>query len=76
LLPDFLMPGRAANRYWRMSLPGQEAVEFRYRLAWNPRLLRLNPHATRRRDALGDALAELMADSADCARRQHALLRK
>lgn len=61
VLPDFLAPGKPVSRYWQMPLPGQDSTEFQYRLAWNPRLLRLNPHAARRRDALGEALAKLLS---------------
>ena len=63
VLPDFMTPGKPANRYWQMPIPGLESAEFQYRLAWNPRLLRLNPHAARRRDALGDALTKLLLTS-------------
>ena len=62
VLPDFLAPRKPGNRYWQMPLPGQASAEFQYRLAWNPRLLRLNPHAARRRDALSEALAKSLAD--------------
>jgi DNA-binding transcriptional LysR family regulator len=61
VLPDFLPPGKTSKRYWQFPLPGLEVAEFQYRLAWNPRLLRLNPHAARRRDALGEALGKLLA---------------
>ena len=57
VLPDFLAPGPAAERFLRVHVPALDAGEFQYRLAWNPRLLRLNPHAGRRRDSLGAALA-------------------
>jgi DNA-binding transcriptional LysR family regulator len=61
VLPGFLAPAQPASRYWQMPLRGQDSAEFQYYLAWNPRLLRLNPHAARRRDALGGALAKLLS---------------
>jgi len=62
VLPDFLAPTKPANRFWKVSILGLETSEFHYRLAWNPRLLRLNPHASRRRDALSAALTELLLE--------------
>ncbi len=55
-LPDFLAPGPDARKFLTPAVPLMED-EFCYRLAWNPRLLRLNPHAARRRDALIEGLA-------------------
>jgi hypothetical protein len=63
ILPDFLTPARSTNRFWKIPLPGLEAPGFHYLLAWNPRLLRLNPHAARRRDALGEALMKLSSSA-------------
>ena len=60
VLPEFLAPKTRADRFWRVRLAELDASEFHYRLAWNPRLLRLNPHASRRRDFLSDALAAQM----------------
>ena len=37
---------------------GTDGPLYRYHLAWNPRLLRLNPHATRQRDFLLASLAK------------------
>ena len=56
-LPDFLPPAGPMNRLMKVELPWLEARVFRYGLAWNPRLLRLNPHSRRRCDALASALA-------------------
>ena len=56
-LPDFLPPEAPVNRLVRLELPWLETRVFQYSLAWNPRLLRLNPHSRRRRDALAEALA-------------------
>lgn len=60
-LPDFRSLGRAADRCLNVKLAAVESCVFHYRLAWNPRLLRLNPHARRRRDALAAALAQKLA---------------
>ena len=57
VLPDFLAPDLAAGRFLRLRLPASHVGEIVYRLAWNPRLLRLNPHASRRRDFLIDSLS-------------------
>jgi DNA-binding transcriptional LysR family regulator len=57
VLPDFLDPGERADDFLKPRIPALESLALRYSLAWNPRLLRLNPHATRRRDALIAALA-------------------
>ena len=58
-LPDFLAPEDA--KAFRMRIPSLESRIFRFRLAWNPRLLRLNPHAIRGRDFLSKALCNQMA---------------
>jgi DNA-binding transcriptional LysR family regulator len=56
LLPTFLKPDAKA-RFRRLRVPHLASKTFHYRLAWNPRLLRLNPHASRRRDFLIKSLA-------------------
>ncbi len=56
LLPAFLAPGRGAERYVRVPLPEHVTHAIRFHIAWNPRLLRLNPPAARRRDWLVEAL--------------------
>jgi len=58
LLPDFMNPGASTSGLLRVSIPALDAEVFNYRLAWNPRLLRLNPHASRVRDWLLKSLAE------------------
>ena len=55
LLPDFLEPAGDRKAYQVTELP--QLAPLTYRLAWNPRLLRLNPHAARRRDLLVRCLA-------------------
>ena len=60
LLPDFLIPGNISKSFIRVHMPKIESRVFHFHLAWNPRLLRLNPHAIRRRDWLADALARRM----------------
>ena len=62
LLPDFLGPRGTGADYHRIALEELDGVEARYRLAWNPRLLRLNPQASRHRDRLADLLAARLRD--------------
>jgi len=57
-LPEFLAPEQAADQFVCLSTKGAEGALYRYHLAWNPRLLRLNPHATRQRDFLLASLAQ------------------
>jgi DNA-binding transcriptional LysR family regulator len=56
LLPDFLDPEGGRGTLLNPRVPALDALVFCHALAWNPRLLRLNPHAARRRDALIAAL--------------------
>jgi len=63
LLPDFLPLGAAGNRCLKLSIPSVDSGLFHYRLAWNPRLLRLNPHARRRKDVLAESLARRCSNS-------------
>ena len=58
-LPSFLKPD-AESRFRCLRVPGITSRTSYYRLAWNPRLLRLNPHAIRRRDFLCEALMKRM----------------
>lgn len=62
-LPDFVALGPAVDRCLNVKMPAVDSGLFHYRLAWNPRLLRLNPHARRRRDALAESLARKLAAS-------------
>jgi DNA-binding transcriptional LysR family regulator len=55
-LPDFLSPPTSLNHQLSILPPGDPV--FQYRLVWNPRLLRLNPHAGRRRDFLAESLTK------------------
>jgi DNA-binding transcriptional LysR family regulator len=57
ILPDYLIPDAASKSFLRMPIPGVSGLPLLFRLAWNPRLLRLNPHATRRKDFLIAALS-------------------
>jgi DNA-binding transcriptional LysR family regulator len=61
LLPDFLAPGKATEEsFMRVQIPMVTDQVFHFHLAWNPRLLRLNPPATKIRDWLAEALARRM----------------
>jgi DNA-binding transcriptional LysR family regulator len=57
-LPDFVPLGATVDRCWEVKVPAVDSCIFYYRLAWNPRLLRLNRHAQRRRDVLIESLAQ------------------
>lgn len=61
LLPDYLRPVNEPDFIFS-PLPETKTSSrcFHHHLAWNPRLLRLNPHAIRVRDSLLVALARLM----------------
>jgi len=56
ILPSCLVS--APGRFWQLPADELHLPTFSWHLAWNPRLLRLNPHAIRRRDFLENALAE------------------
>ena len=60
-LPDFLPLGATADRCVNLRISAVDSCLFHYRLAWNPRLLRLNPHARRRKDALVESLAHKLS---------------
>ncbi len=60
-LPEFVSLGATADLCLNVKVPAVDSCLFHYRLAWNPRLLRLNPHAQCRRDALAESLARELA---------------
>ena len=60
VLPDFLRPAKSDKAFFRVHIPKIDQRTFCFHLAWNPRLLRLNPHTVRRRDWLADALFKEM----------------
>ena len=62
VLPDFLNPQANSKQYRRVPMAGIDSRVFQFRLAWNPRLFRLNPHAVRRKDFLVDALGTQMRE--------------
>lgn len=57
VLPDYLRPHGAASAY---RVTASKASPLEYHFAWNPRLLRLNPHAATERDRLVTALGKLL----------------
>jgi DNA-binding transcriptional LysR family regulator len=59
-LPDFLAPRLTSKLFIRCQPPKIASCSFHFHLAWNPRLLRLNPHAVRRRDWLAESLTRAM----------------
>jgi DNA-binding transcriptional LysR family regulator len=61
ILPGYLNVGAASKAFLRVRVPAIDARGFYFRLAWNPRLIRLNPHTARRRDFLIKALSERMS---------------
>jgi DNA-binding transcriptional LysR family regulator len=61
LLPDFLAQTRDSKRFLQIPIPKLESLIFQFHLAWNPRLLRLNPPAIKKRDWLADALTGMLA---------------
>jgi LysR family transcriptional regulator, nitrogen assimilation regulatory protein len=54
VVPDFLAPAKSA--FIRVRVPDLESSSFQFYLAWNPRLLRLNPYIIRTRDWLVEVL--------------------
>jgi hypothetical protein len=63
ILPDFLAANFSLNRFWRFPVPNQSDTKMTFQFAWNPRLLRLNPHVARTRDLLISALTEKLQAS-------------
>jgi DNA-binding transcriptional LysR family regulator len=62
VLPDFLEPDASEKGFLKVRPKALDQVALRYHFAWNPRLLRLNIHAGRRRDALVAALKTRLSD--------------
>jgi hypothetical protein len=62
ILPDYLAPAADAKSYLRVRGAGVDSRVFGFRLAWNPRLLRLNPHAVRGKDFLTESLTRQMRE--------------
>jgi len=62
LIPDFLTPNHPSRAFARVRMPNLDSRRHELYLAWNPRLLRLNPHAGRRRDLLAGLLSKRMAE--------------
>ncbi|HEX7860617.1 MAG TPA: LysR family transcriptional regulator [Verrucomicrobiae bacterium] len=62
VLPDFV--GAEIKDCWRIEASAGKA-SMRFALAWNPRLLRLNPHVVRTRDALLKALKTTFRERAE-----------
>ena len=60
VLPDYLKVPVGSKSFLRVRMTAIDSRVFYFRLAWNPRLLRLNPHAARRKDFLSQALSEQM----------------
>jgi DNA-binding transcriptional LysR family regulator len=60
ILPDFLPPPESSSSFISVRIPSIQNLTFHYRLAWNPRLLRLNQHADRRREYLLKSLTSKM----------------
>jgi DNA-binding transcriptional LysR family regulator len=60
LFPDFLVADDSPKSLIRVRIPKMDSRCFQFYLAWNPRLIRLNPHAGRRLDLLAKLLARQM----------------
>ena len=60
-LPNFLAAGKASKSFIRVEVLNLDSRTFQFHLAWNPRLLRLNPHAAQMRGLLAEALTKRIA---------------
>gem|GEM_PF-4905777 len=61
LLPDFASQGFSQELFFALEIRELRRCCTAYSLAWNPRLLRLNPPAASMRDWLAKRLAQVMA---------------
>jgi DNA-binding transcriptional LysR family regulator len=61
VVPDFLVIAQTSKAFLQVPMPPIDLHICNFYLAWNPRLLRLNPHATRKRDFLAESLARRLA---------------
>jgi DNA-binding transcriptional LysR family regulator len=57
LLPGFLPSEQPPDRSLQMAPTHSKRARFHFSMAWNPRLIRLNPHAAPRRDALARSIS-------------------
>ena len=64
VLPEFLAAELRSKEFVRVRIPGLDSRVFHFRLVWNPRLFRLNPHAAQRKDFLVEALTRAIKGSA------------
>jgi len=60
-LPDFIAANKMPKAFMQIRILKIDARTFPFFLAWNPRLLRLNPHATCERDLLAQLLSWQLA---------------
>ena len=60
VLPDFLASAESAKSFWRIDLAPAGSGKVHFHLAWNPRLIRLNPHVARTRDFLIESLDAML----------------
>lgn len=63
-LPDYFDLGADVKRCHCLSTIATKPLVFRDHLAWNPRLLRLNPHTHYQRDVLIAKLSQMMSSQA------------
>jgi DNA-binding transcriptional LysR family regulator len=61
VLPEFLVRDKTAAHFWKIPIPGIDSAFVGFWLAWNPRLLRLNPYVVQMRDFLVQSLAAAMS---------------
>jgi DNA-binding transcriptional LysR family regulator len=70
LLPEFLDPGKDFLSF-HIPRGASYPTSIHYQFAWNPRLLRLNPQATRRRDFLAESLSRQVRNYERAPRSNH-----